>query len=130
MKRRENATMTDALDTALGDLVGDLERRFPYAAALLTGAAGIQISDNGAEQSASEVSPSRGVVFTVYDGAAFQEYATGELDPDQLAVAVRAWASTLAPRNGPPLATSPAADATPLREEFRVQTELDPAAVP
>jgi TldD protein len=127
--------MTDALDTALGDLVGDLERRFPYAAALLTGASGVQISDNGAEQSASEVSPSRGVVFTVYDGATFQEYATSDLDPDQLARAVRVWAGTLAPRPGPPLAASPAdanADgaATPLRKEYRVIAELDPAAVP
>lgn len=123
--------MTDALDTVLGDLVGDLERRFPYAAALLTGASGVQIGDNGAEQSASEVSPSRGVVFTVYDGATFQEYATSDLDPDQLARAVRAWASSLTPRSGPPLAAPPPdGDAAPLRKEYRVIAELDPAAVP
>ena len=76
-------------------LVGELERRFPYAAALLGGSSGIQISDTGSEQNASEINPTRGIVFTVFDGASFVEYATATLAPDRLVREVRAWSASL-----------------------------------
>ena len=77
-------------------LVGELERRFPYASALISGSSGIQINDTGGEQNASEVNPTRGIVFTVHDGSALVEYATATLAPDRLAREVRAWAGGLA----------------------------------
>ncbi|MFI5272916.1 MAG: TldD/PmbA family protein [Ktedonobacterales bacterium] len=123
--------MTDPLENVLGDLVDEMERRFPYAAALLSGVSGVQISDTGREQSASEVNPSRGVVFTIYDGATFQEYASSDLDTDRLAAGVRAWAAGLAPRSGPELALErQRGDGVRAVERFRTDVEIDPAGVP
>jgi len=85
----------DVLPTLLADLVADLERRAPYAAALATRASGVRASVDNREQSASLQEPSQGVVFTLYTGAAFEEYATSDLDPDRLARAVRAWAASI-----------------------------------
>lgn len=88
--------MADTLkqyEQVAGDLVAELERRFPYAAALISGSSGIQISTSGGEQSADEEAPSRGIVFTVYDGAAFVEYASSALAPEVIARAVRHWAA-------------------------------------
>src|SRR5258708_39135072 len=108
--------MADTLAESVRELVAELEVRFPYAAALLTGATGTQITDDGREQSASEVDPSRGVVFTIYDGSAFAEFSTTDLIPERLAAGVRGWAGELIPRpGGPPLAGE--RDATPTRAE-------------
>ncbi len=127
-------TDTDTLAAPLSGLVAELERRFPYAAVLLTGSSGMRINDTGAEQSANEVSPARGTVFTVYDGAAFQEYATGDLDPDALARAVRAWAASIARREGggplPPGEAPADGSGSRLSEAFRTNMEVDPATVP
>jgi len=124
--------MADTLAESVRELVAELEARFPYAAALLTGATGTQITDDGREQSASEVDPSRGIVFTVYDGSAFAEYSTSDLTPEHLAAGVRGWAGELSPRpGGPPLASE--RDAPPTTAEprvFGVAMEVDPAAVP
>src|SRR5579863_1150136 len=65
--------MAETLEEVTGSLVAELEARFPYAAALISSASGVQINDNGNEQEASEETPSRGAVFTVYDGGAFVE---------------------------------------------------------
>ncbi|HEX2347148.1 MAG TPA: TldD/PmbA family protein [Ktedonobacterales bacterium] len=118
-------------DAVVQELVGELEARFPYAAALLSGASGVQISDSGQEQQASETSPAQGAVFTVYDGATFNEYATSELAPDALASAVRQWANGLRRRDGPPIsfgghATLAGQDV----REFATPMQIDPASVP
>lgn len=124
--------MTDALDLRARELVTELEARFPYAAALITGATGIQVSDNGREQNASEVNPSRGIVFTIYDGSAFYECATSDLAPDRLAATVRAWASELRPHpGGPPMPDADRADGADAQPRvYRVAMEVDPATVP
>ncbi len=119
--------MAQSLEETLGALVADLERRFPYAAALLAGTSGVRVGSNGREQSASEENPSRGVVFTIYDGAAFAELATSDLDPDQLARAVHQWASAITPRaGGPPLASTSAAG----RQQFATEVRVDPTTIP
>src|SRR5258706_3938561 len=129
---RHASPMAETLAESVRELVAELEARFPYAAALLTGATGTQITDDGREQSASEVDPSRGIVFTVYDGSAFAEYSTSDLTPEHLAAGVRGWAGELSPRpSGPPLASE--RDAPPTTAEprvFGVAMEVDPAAVP
>ena len=124
--------MTDTLAATLGDLVAELERRFPYAAVLLSGSSGMRINDTGGEQSANEVSPARGAVFTVYDGAAFQEYATGDLEPDTLARDVRAWAAgiTAQPGGAPPAVGGADGAGMRLLEEFRTEGAIAPATVP
>lgn len=120
-------TQQEALEETLGALAGDLERRFPYAAALLAGASGVRVASSGREQSANEEDPSRGVVFTVYDGRSFHELATSDLAPDSLARAVRAWADDipLVP-GGPPLI----APSHPLQQDFATPMGVDPASVP
>jgi TldD protein len=122
----------DRREMVARELVSELEARFPYAAALISGASGLQITDSGQEQSANEESPSRGVVFTVYDGASFVEYASGETDADRLARGVRAWANGLSRRqDGPPLvfgghATIAGQD----WRDFATPVEIDPMSVP
>jgi TldD protein len=122
----------DPVEQVVGELVGELDARFPYAAALLSGASGIQISDNGSEQDATETNPSRGIVFTVYDGAAFQEYATSDLDAARLASGARAWAGGLSPRTGGPPISGVDREVGPAPERltFATQMEVDPASVP
>ena len=123
-------TDTDTLAATLGDLVAKLERRFPYAAVLLTGSSGMRINDTGSEQSANEVSPARGAVFTVYDGMAFQEYATGDLNAEALARDVSAWAAGITPREGgAPPAVESSTDGGQMVETFRTSMEVDPATV-
>jgi len=121
----------DTLESLTCSLVGDLERRFPYAAALMSGGSGVQISDNGAEQNASEISPTRGIVFTVYDGASFSEYATSDLTPATLARNVRAWAGGLRVTDGPPIVNG--GYATIVGQEprdFAVAMQIDPETIP
>jgi TldD protein len=117
--------MPDALYHVARGLVAELEARFPYAAAFFSGGSGVRIGDTGREQTASQEPPARGVVFTVYDGASFVEYSSSDLEPDQLARDVRAWAGGL---------HSPGQSATrePLRdpETFAVTMRRDPASVP
>lgn len=122
----------DALDTTVTELVAELERRFPFASALMGAASGIRVGDSGTEHSASEVDPTRGIVFTVYDGYAFDEIATTALVPDDLAREVRAWASTLKPRSGgpalpPPTQTEIAAESA--SQVAQVAMLQDPAQV-
>src|SRR5262245_15695658 len=127
--------MLDPLQVLLRELVAELERRFPYAAALLSDVHGIQIRDTGREQGVSEQNPTRGVAFTVYDGTSFIEYATADLAPDRLAPAIRTWAASLPlSLGGSPLpldAITQPGVAIPARPQvFRTMMEVDPAAVP
>jgi len=124
--------MKDALYRVAQDLVAELEPRFPYAAALMSGKSGVQITDRGSEQQANEVPPSRGIVFTVYDGRGFVEYATSTLTPDALAREVRAWVANLQPRSGGPAITG-AGYATIAGGDWRrfyTEGRRDPATVP
>ncbi|HZC08329.1 MAG TPA: TldD/PmbA family protein [Ktedonobacterales bacterium] len=113
------------------ELIDELEARFPYAAALFSGASGLQIADSGQEQRAAETSPTQGVVFTVYDGATFNEYATSDQSPDALARSVRQWSRGLRRHDGPAIifgghATIAGQDV----REFATPIGIDPASVP
>ena len=124
--------MNDALYRVMQDLVAELELRFPYAAALLSSQSGVRITDRGNEQQANEVPPALGVVFTVYDGRGFNEYATSTLAPDALAREVRAWAAELQPRSGGPAMTGAgyATLAGSGWRRFATEGARDPATVP
>ena len=123
--------MMDTLEQVARELVGDLERRFPYAAALISGSSGIQISDNGAEQNANEVNPTRGIVFTVYDGESFVEYGSSDVAPHALAAAVREWADGLRLHSGPDIVNAGYATIVgQQKRDFATPMEIDPATVP
>jgi TldD protein len=85
--------MHDSLRPLLAELVAELEQRAPYAAALFTSASGTRASIDNREQSVNPQDPSQGVVFTLFTGDHFEEWATSDLDPDRLAPGLRAWAS-------------------------------------
>jgi TldD protein len=87
--------MNDSLRAFLTELVTELEQRAPYAAALFTSASGISASLDNKEQSVNPQDPSQGVVFTLFTGDHFEEWATSDLEPDRLARGVRAWASSI-----------------------------------
>ena len=123
--------MAQSREEVTRELVAELEARFPYAAALTSGASGLRINDSGQEQQATEISPTRGIVFTVYDGATFNEYATSEQGADTLTRDVRQWANSLRRHDGPPItfgghATIAGQDV----REFATPTVIDPASVP
>jgi TldD protein len=124
--------MDDALCQTMQELNAEIEARFPYAAALLSGQSGVQITDTGQQQQANEIPPTRGVVFTVYDGQGFIEYATSSLDSDALAREVRVWAATLSPRSGGPaiLGAGHATIAGSGWRRFQIAGSRDPASVP
>ncbi len=123
--------MAETLEQVTRSLVGELEARFPYAAALISGSSGVEISDNGSEQSASEVTPSRGVVFTIYDGASFVEFASSELAPDTLARNVRVWAAQQRIRpGGPPIVNAGYSTIVgPETRSFHTPMAIDPTSV-
>ncbi len=87
--------MDHPLHALLAALVAELEQRAPYAAALFTSASGARVSIDNREQSANPQDPSQGVVFTLFTGDHFEEWATSDLDPDHLAAGLRAWASDI-----------------------------------
>jgi TldD protein len=131
-KRRQRMIPTDRLEAVVEELVDELNHRFPYAAALISGASGTEIRDNGDEQNASESDPSRGIVFTIYDGASFTEYATSNLAPESLAKSVQSWADELTlHQDGRPIIGGGIASPTGHdRRTFGVKMEIDPATVP
>ncbi|HUY79256.1 MAG TPA: TldD/PmbA family protein [Ktedonobacterales bacterium] len=124
--------MAETLEEVTGSLVAELEARFPYAAALISNASGVQIGDNGNEQEASEEAPSRGVVFTVYDGGAFVEYGTSDLALESLARNVRDWASGVRRQpGGPPIIGGGHATIVgAATRDFATPMQIDPASVP
>jgi len=123
--------MSERREAVVRELVGELEARFPYAAALISGASGLRITDSGQEQQAREISPNQGIVFTVYDGATFNEFATSELSPDALARETRRWAGGLRRREGPaPTFAGHATIAGQDPREFATPMRTDPASVP
>lgn len=129
--------MLHSLEQIAGDLVAELEGRFPYAAALITDTSGIHIHDTGGEQRAGEANPSRGIVFTVYDGVSFTEYATSSIAPgtlDMLARDVRGWARGLRlvtsdPPASPIVGAGHATLAGCDPREFRTVMQIDPATI-
>src|SRR6185437_3243373 len=109
--------LSPTLSTHLAELVAELEQRAPYASALFTSASGTRASIDNREQSANPQDPSQGIVFTLFTGDHFEEWATSDLDPDRLASGLRAWASAV------PISSRERTPAGILPAEQRAQTE-------
>jgi TldD protein len=79
----------------LTELVAELEQRAPYASALFTSASGTRASIDHRQQSVNPQDPGQGIVFTLFTGDHFEEWATSDLHPDRLVRGLRAWGSAI-----------------------------------
>jgi TldD protein len=99
----------------LEDIVREMERRVPYASALVQTRSGLRLDLRDAEQSVNRLDPQEGVVLTASDGHLLQEASSDQLD----AASVRQLADEL-------LDTVTARDAADGEPSFDIQ--VDPAA--
>jgi len=114
----------------LRDVVADMERRVPYAAAMVRTREGIRLDLRDGEQSASRLDPQDGVVLTASNGYHLAEASTDDLAPE----AVRAMASQLVERA---LGSQPAPDEQPLvialdgpgEADFATAARIDPGTL-
>jgi TldD protein len=60
-------------------LVAAVEKRAPYAHALLSRNGGLQVNVSDREQRVTDIEPSQGLVLTAWNGAYFEERATSDL---------------------------------------------------
>lgn len=120
--------MNAALSQTIQELLADLEKTFPYASALWMKTEGTRASLDRKNQSLDLQDPNTGIVFTVYNGTAVEEFATSEDNSTRLVQSVKSWANDL-PR--------PGASVKPLPVQERAQSQTfitpvqhDPATVP
>jgi len=114
----------------LRDVVADMERSVPYAAALMRSSEGLRVDLRDGGQTANRLDPLAGVVLTASNGHSLEETATDRTDPD----AVRAAAADLVARvrarttNG----TSPALEIVPeapADADYATPMQIDPASL-
>ena len=108
----------------LRQVVAEMERSVPYAAALVSGADGVRLSLRDGEQSAGRRDPQQGIVLTAAGGAYLEEVATDATDEasvrraaDELVARVTAGAGGGALRIDP---------GEPLDTDFATAVESDP----
>ncbi len=75
--------LTGATET-LPDLVLEMERTVPYAAALLARNSGLQVAVNDRVQNVTETPPSQGLVLTLWNGSFFEEVASSDLTREHM----------------------------------------------
>ncbi|MEW6307890.1 MAG: TldD/PmbA family protein [Bacillota bacterium] len=84
MSQTEFEAATAGLRDLLPSLIADLEQAYPYAAAVVTDTAGLEVSVDTRKQTVNFRQPMRGTVFTVFDGRTVHELATSSWDPGEL----------------------------------------------
>jgi TldD protein len=109
----------------LSSIVGDLEKKFPYASALYTSYDGVDIRQDRRGKSVSETPfLSRGVSLRVWDGAAFHEIGVAGQSPGEILAAAKRF-DAIAPAKEryriEPLAAH--------EEGWRTRMEVDPASL-
>ena len=114
----------------LREIVAEMERSVPYAAALMRASDGLRVDLRDGGQTANRLDPLAGVVLTASNGHALEETATDRTDPDsvraaaaELVAAVRANAT-----NG----TSPTLDIVPeapADADYATPMQIDPASL-
>lgn len=116
------------LKPLLAELVGEMERMVPYAAALATENTGERITVSTREQRAESVDPSIGVVFTVFNGRNFAEAATSDLSKENLRrTAVRLAEDAAGDRADTGVKIEPG---DPLIKDFFVASKINNTAIP
>ncbi len=66
--------------SVLPEIIARLEERIPYVSALVTQESGTYLGIDSRQENMSEKPPRRGIVFTLFNGRYFQEWATDNLD--------------------------------------------------
>jgi TldD protein len=74
------ALTLDKLESLLPQIVADMEKKVPYAAALAQGREGTRVSVSSTQSAVSPEFPSLGVVLTAFNGEAFFEASCNALD--------------------------------------------------
>lgn len=112
------------------EVVAEMERSVPYAAALMRSSTGLRLDLRDRGQTANRLDPLSGVVLTASNGHALEEEATDQLEPDAVRTAARELvARVLAePGNGtrPRLDVAVAAGSD---ADFATPMQIDPASV-
>jgi len=83
---------------ALPTLVAEMERKVPYAAALLCRNGGLQVQVRDREQSVTEIAPSQGLVLSAWNGAYFEEMASSDLSREHMFGLARGFMGTVRAR--------------------------------
>jgi len=114
----------------LREIVAEMERSLPYAAALMRASDGLRVDLRDGGQTANRLDPLAGVVLTASNGHALEETATDRTDPDS----VRAAAAELvaAVRSRATNGTSPTLDIVPeapTDADYATPMEIDPASL-
>ncbi len=116
------------LKSILRELVVEMERTVPYAAALAMETLGERVVVMTRESRVEPLDPSRGVVFTVSTGRELIEYSTGDLTPDSLRRAARELVKTAEFAGiGGDLAIDPG---PALEKDFIVEEKIPNSSVP
>mgnify|MGYP006282649289 CR=1 FL=1 len=116
----------------LPEIVADLERAVPYAAALATSSSGVRLALRDGEQSVSRRDPSEGVVLTASDGFALEEVATGATDEASVRAAAQTLLESLRDRRQSRPSGAPAFEVSPgmaIDADFETPAIVDPATL-
>jgi TldD protein len=114
----------------LREIVAEMERSVPYAAALMRASDGLRVDLRDGGQTANRLDPLAGVVLTASNGHALEETATDRTDPDS----VRAAAAELvaAVRSRATNGTAPTLDIVPeapAEADYATPMQIDPASL-
>ncbi|MGQ9920640.1 MAG: TldD/PmbA family protein [Desulfobacca sp.] len=126
-------TSLQDLTPILQNLIQEMERTFPYAAAWAQDTAGERLWLDSREARAEALERQRGVVLTVFSGRNFLEYALNGIDAPDFSARLTAGAQALlaaalaAGSDAPGLTIDPG---TPLSRSFTVPMHLPPGQVP
>ena len=80
MKKTELPVELQEIRSFLPEIVHRLEEKIPYVSALVTQESGVNLSIDSKQEVISQREPKRGIVFTLFNGRFFQEWATDCLD--------------------------------------------------
>jgi TldD protein len=124
MNFSEMPTELRGAGSVLPAVVAALEKRAPYASAVLERTGGMQIAVNNREQNVTEIPLSQGLVLSAWNGAWFEEAATSDLTPDHIVEVAQRLASSVQVSPGAPIDPGPAKQA-----HFETAFEEDPKSL-
>ncbi len=114
----------------LRDVVSEMERSVPYAAALMRSSDGLRLDLRDGGQTAQRLDPMAGIVLTASNGHALEETATDLTEPDAVLAAARELVARV--RATPVDGAGPALDIVPAgpgEEDYATPVEIDPGSL-